>query len=138
MFEARGENEFDYQLHGGSSMRLQHHFGGNTGMAVAIQTWIIPPGGHEGFHAHDQDLPLEEFYQVIEGSAKMRVGDQLHLLNPGDSVLAPSGVPHDLKNIGQGDLRMLVVWGPPASFDLSSFGSHRKDGALRNRPPRAT
>lgn len=125
MFEARDEFSFDYRMHEGSPMRVSHHFGGQTQLPVAIQTWVIPPGGFEGPHRHDGAEPLTEFYQVLEGQARMRVGDMVYELGPGDSVLAPSDVDHDLHNTGEGELRVLTVWGPPGSFDMSNFGSHR-------------
>lgn len=106
-------------------MRVSHHFGGQTQLPVAIQTWVIPPGGFEGYHRHDGEEPLTEFYQVLEGQARMRVGDMVYELGPGDSVLAPSHVPHDLHNTGAAELRVLLVWGPPGSFDMTNFGSHR-------------
>ena len=112
-------------MHEGSDMRVSHHFGGQKGMPVAIQTWVIPPGGFEGYHRHDGQASLHEFYQVISGSARMRVGTEVYEMGSGDSVLALSGVEHDLVNTGSGDLRVLVVWGPPGSFDLDRFGSHR-------------
>ncbi|MCW4465794.1 cupin domain-containing protein [Glutamicibacter sp. MNS18] len=125
MFEARDAHSFGYRLHEGSEMRMNHHFAGATGMPVAIQTWVLPPGGFEGAHRHEGQAPLQEFYQVISGRARMRVGGREHILEPGDSVLAAAGVDHDLHNIGDGELRVLTVWGPPGDFDMSGFGSHR-------------
>lgn len=124
MFEKRDLHSFDYRMHEGSVMRVSHHFGGQTNMPVAIQTWVIPPGGYEGYHRHEGDQALAEFYQVLQGSAQMRVGEDLYQLEPGDSVLAPAGVDHDLRNTGAQELRVLTVWGPPGSFDMSGFGSH--------------
>ncbi|WP_313810436.1 cupin domain-containing protein [Glutamicibacter sp.] len=132
LFEAKGENAFDYRMHEGSAMRVSHHFGGATQLPVAIQTWVIPPGGFEGYHRHDHELPLTEFYQVLEGQARMRIADRKYVLGPGDSALAPAGIDHDLVNTGEGELRVLVVWGPPGEFDMSQFGSHRRSAELRS------
>lgn len=124
MLEPRGENTFEYSLHEGTKTRMQFHFADEMAMPVAIQTWELPPGGHEGMHSHDPaELALEEFYLVLEGTAAMRVGDDEHELVAGDSVLAPVGVPHDLRNTGTGTLRVLVVWGEEGHKDFSSFGS---------------
>lgn len=105
---------------------VAHHFAGATQLPVAIQTWVIPPGGFEGFHSHDEDQPLTEFYQVLAGTARARVGEQVYELGAGDSLLAPAGVGHDLVNTGAGQLRVLVVWGPPGCIDLTGFGTHQK------------
>jgi len=124
-FEARDAYVFDYRMHEGSAMKVSHHFAGHTGMPVAIQTWVIEPGGFEGFHRHEGQAALQEFYQVLEGQATMRVGERQYELGPGDSILADAGVDHDLRNTGTDALRVLVVWGPPGDADFSAFGSHQ-------------
>lgn len=124
-FEARDQFAFDYRMHEGSAMRVSHHFAGHTGMPVAIQTWVIAPGGFEGFHRHDGEGALQEFYQVLEGQARMRLGARTYDLGPGDSVIADAGVDHDLHNTGGTDLRVLTIWGPPGAADFSAFGSHQ-------------
>ena len=124
-FEARDAHAFDYRMHEGSAMKVSHHFAGHTGMPVAIQTWVIEPGGFEGFHRHEGQGALQEFYQVIESRARMRVGERVYELGPGDSVLADAGVDHDLCNPDGTDLRVLTVWGPPGAADFSDFGSHQ-------------
>lgn len=135
-YEARDEFAFDYQMHDGSPLRVSHHFAGQTGMPVAIQTWVIEPGGFEGMHRHEAEGALQEFYQVIEGQARMRVGDHTYDLGPGDSVLADAGVDHDLRNIGDSELRVLTVWGPPGTADFSNFGSHQLAVQIRHEADR--
>ncbi|MGC0269490.1 cupin domain-containing protein [Glutamicibacter soli] len=132
MFEIRDEFSFDYRMHEGSALKVNHHFGGDTKLPVAIQTWVIPPGGFEGFHRHEGLGALTEFYQVLSGSARMRIGKQARELRAGDSALAPAGVDHDLVNSGNEELRVLVVWGPPGRFEMSMFGSHQKAQAARS------
>ncbi|WP_411734553.1 cupin domain-containing protein [Paeniglutamicibacter sp.] len=132
MFEPRGAHTFDYSLHEGTDTRMQFHFVDEMRMPVAIQTWELGPGGHEGMHTHHrQDMDLEEFYLVLEGTASMRVGLEHHELQAGDSVLAPAGVEHDLRNTGDGTLRVLVVWGEEGHKDFSAFGSVAKARATR-------
>jgi mannose-6-phosphate isomerase-like protein (cupin superfamily) len=132
MFEPRGAHTFDYSLHEGTDTRMQFHFVDEMRMPVAIQTWELPPGGHEGKHTHHRhDMALEEFYLVLAGSASMRVGEECHELRAGDSVLAPAGVEHDLRNTGDDILRVLVVWGEEGRKDFSAFGSVAKARAAR-------
>ncbi len=132
-FEARDEYSFNYTMHEGSTLKVSDHFAGQLGMPVAIQTWVIAPGGFEGLHAHHGAEELQEFYHVLEGQAQMRVGEHIYDLSPGDSVLAVAGVEHDLKNTGPTVLRVLTVWGPPGSADFSGFGSHQLAKQIRGR-----
>ena len=57
---------------------------------------------------HDQD----EWFSVQEGRFVFRVGEEEFALGPGDSVLAPRGVPHTWANVGEGSGRMLIVFEP--------------------------
>ena len=132
MLERSGDHDFDYQLHEGSPVRVQWHFYGQSELPVAVQTWELPVGGFEGMHAHtEDDLALEEIYMVLEGSGCMRVDDETFNIATGDSVLARAGTTHDLRNTGEGPLKVLVIWGKPAAADYSSFGSAKLAQAVR-------
>jgi glyoxylate utilization-related uncharacterized protein len=73
---------------------------------------IGPAGDQPPLHIHrDSD---EAFY-VLEGELTLWIGDEVHVLRAGDSVIAPRGVPHTLRN-GDGGARSLVA-STPASFE---------------------
>ncbi|WP_372698400.1 cupin domain-containing protein [Arthrobacter sp. JSM 101049] len=132
MLERAGHATFDYTLHDGAApVRIQHHFVDELGMAVNIQTWELPVGGSEGMHRHDGGQPLQEFYQVISGRALMHLQEQQFRLGPGDSLLAPAGVEHDVVNDGDEPLRLITVWGPPGFMDTTGFGSVDRARAMR-------
>lgn len=125
MLEASGEGAFDYQLSNVSSTRIQWHFFERTHLPVAVQTWELPPDGAEAMHVHPDSEPLEEIYLVIDGQATMRVDGQTYHLRSGDSVLARVSAEHDLRNTGDGPLKVVVVWGEPtagyyAPFDIAA------------------
>lgn len=136
MIERRGESAFAYRLHGSdSATSIQWYFFGRSRLPTAVQTWELPPGGAEGMHAHPDDAPLEELYLVIEGTATMTVDGEVSELGPGDAVLAPVGAEHDVRNTGDSVLRLVVVWGGPASVDWSSYGTARAArDAIGGRP----
>ncbi len=132
MLERSDDHDFSYELHEGSPVRIQWHFYGESELPVAVQTWELPPGGFEGMHAHtENDIPLEEIYIVIEGAGRMRIDDETFDVATGDSVLARVGTSHDLRNTGDGPLKILVVWGKPGTADYSDFGSAKLAQAAR-------
>ena len=51
----------------------------------------------------------EEFFYVLEGLMEFHYGDEIHLLEPGDSAYFDAGVPHSGKSIGPEKVRALVV-----------------------------
>lgn len=49
------------------------------------------PGQSQAVHAHDG---ADKFYLVLQGKARMRVGDEEQEVETGGFVWAPAGVPH--------------------------------------------
>lgn len=132
MLERAGQDRFEHQLHGGHGpVTMQWHFFEQSRLPVAVQTWELPAGGSEGWHAHSGDGELEELYLVLEGAGRMHVGDETYDIAPGDSVLAAAGVEHDLLNTGGAPLRVLMIWGPPGHADFSHFGSAKAARAAK-------
>lgn len=77
------------------------------------------PGGPP-LHMHaDQD----EWFLVTEGTFQVRVGDVVHTLEPGDSILGPRGIPHAFRNSSRTG-RILVLFQPAGTMqDFFQEGS---------------
>lgn len=61
-------------------------------------------------HVHaDQD----KMYLVLEGCGQASVGDETREVAGGDMVFAPAGVVHGMKNTGESNLVVMVVFSPP-------------------------
>ena len=69
---------------------------------------LEPKGGQVPWHNQDQD----EVYFLLEGTAEMCLGDERQTLRGGEAVYIPSGVFHQLTNIGDEPARMLYCYGP--------------------------
>jgi len=69
---------------------------------------LEPNGGQVPWHNQVQ----EEIYFLIEGTAEMCLGEERTVLNSGQAVYIPSGVFHQLTNIGEAPCRMLYCYGP--------------------------
>ena len=74
---------------------------------------LEPEGGQVPWHNQGQ----EEIYFVIEGRGQMCLGEELRELSSGQAVYIPSGVFHQLTNIGDKPLRMLYCYGPAGDVD---------------------
>jgi mannose-6-phosphate isomerase-like protein (cupin superfamily) len=57
----------------------------------------------------------DEWFYVLQGDYVVEVGGNRFDLGPGDSVLAPRGIPHVWAHVGEGIGRMLGMQlvGPP-------------------------
>jgi len=68
------------------------------------------PGQEHAAHVHaDQD----KMYVVIEGRGEASVGGEARAVGAGDLVFAPAGAAHGLRNTGEENLVVLVVFSPP-------------------------
>lgn len=84
---------------------------------IEFEMWTIPVDGHEGLHAHGPDDPdgyagAREVYLIVEGSARITLGDVSHALGPGDAFVADPATPRGIANVGSGPLRLVVLNDP--------------------------
>ena len=73
---------------------------------IALVRGRMAPGAVLPRHAHD----VEEALTVLEGKALSEIGDEKYYLEPGDAVLLPAHVPHQLSSIGEGDLLFVTAF----------------------------
>lgn len=57
----------------------------------------------------------EEWGMVLEGRLKVSLGDEVHFLDPGDSIWFPSTTPHRMENVSDGVTRYIWI-DTPKSF----------------------
>jgi mannose-6-phosphate isomerase-like protein (cupin superfamily) len=80
--------------------------------------WIAP------LHLHRHD---DEAWYVLEGTLRVRVGDDEVEARPGAAVLVPRGKPHTYCNAGPGRLRYLLV------MTTNTYGLIQAIHALREK-----
>ncbi len=78
-----------------------------TAFAMGYVT-LEPRGGQVPWHNQDQ----EEVYFVVEGHGEMCLGDERRELRSGQAVYIPSGIFHQMTNLGDTPLIMLYCYGP--------------------------
>ena len=69
--------------------------------------------GGAGNHVHED---ADHLYYFISGHGESTVGGETLRYGPGDALYIPMGVPHDMKNTGQEDLKMIVTLAPVRQF----------------------
>ncbi len=71
---------------------------------------VVPVGcGSAKDHRHVG----EEFGYILKGKLELKVGDQVRILEPGDSFYFASTLPHSYKNAGDVDVETIWVVSPP-------------------------
>jgi len=83
--------------------------GTDTGGAYCLLEVSLAPGMGVPRHTHTRE---DEMYFVLAGELKVTVGENVFLLGPGDSLLAPRDIPHELRNSGDTTNHYLLVFSP--------------------------
>ena len=69
----------------------------------------VPPLADTPLHVHTNE---DELFYALEGDHLIQVGDEEHLIGPGESAFGPRGVPHAQRRAVPGEGRMLIVITP--------------------------
>lgn len=86
----------------------------------------VAPGATTTGHRH---VRTEEIYYILEGTGRMRIGEDEALVSPGDAIAIPPGSPHQITNVGTTTLRFLCCCAPAYEHDdtiLETDPPHRK------------
>jgi mannose-6-phosphate isomerase-like protein (cupin superfamily) len=85
--------------------RSRKFVGAEHGAAVSYFFVENQPGEGPGLHWH----PYPETWVVLEGTARITIGDESVDAEAGDTATGPAFVPHGFMNIGAGVLRILCI-----------------------------
>ena len=69
----------------------------------ALRVIEVAPGGNTPDHAH----PYEHENFVIEGTGRVRLGEEWREVNPGSVIFVPAGLRHQYVNTGDTHFRFL-------------------------------
>ena len=78
---------------------------------LGARLWRLTPGQASTKHRHEQEA---ELYVVLEGTGRMRIGDDVHTLAPLSTVLVEPDVVRQIFNDTDADALWLVVGAPPS------------------------
>jgi quercetin dioxygenase-like cupin family protein len=86
---------------------------------MSVWETSFPPGVGLPLHSHPH--PVEEFLYVLKGKGLETVGDEKREVGPGSAVFIPSEVEHNVVNIGDEMLILLVVASPPGIIEKNLY-----------------
>ena len=109
--------------------------GEDTDGAYCLLEVGLAPGMGVPRHTHTHE---DESYFVLAGELEVIVGGKTFVLKPGDSLVAPRGIPHQLRNSGDVENHyLLIFW--PAGFEgfLEATAVSAPDNAVAPTEPPA-
>jgi len=74
----------------------------------------LPVRSNTQEHYH---LQAEEIYYITHGTGRIRIGDEVQDVKPGDAIAIPPGQRHKLWNTGDEPLRLLCCCAPAYEHD---------------------
>jgi quercetin dioxygenase-like cupin family protein len=83
--------------------------GADTGGAYCLLEVGLAPGMSVPRHTHTRE---EEAYFVLIGELEVSVGEEVFILRPGDCLMAPRDIPHQLRNPGDVENHYLLLFSP--------------------------
>ena len=82
------------------------------GDGISVLESLAPHGDSPPLHVHHDE---DEVFHILEGELRFRVGDDELRAGPGETLLAPKGVPHTYR-VESDEAHWLVIT-TPAGFD---------------------
>jgi len=89
--------------------------GPDTGGAYCLLEVSLAPGIGVPRHTHTRE---DESYYLTAGELEVIVGDKVFVLKPGDSLMAPRNIPHELRNSGSTANHYLLIFSPSGFEDF--------------------
>jgi len=81
----------------------------DTGGAYCLLEVSLAPGMAVPRHTHTRE---DEVYFVLAGELEVTLAEKTFVLRPGDTLLAPRDIPHELRNSGNMTNHYLLVFSP--------------------------
>lgn len=109
--------------------------GEDTGGAYCLLEVSLAPGMGVPRHTHTRE---DESYFVLAGELEVIVGGKTFALKPGDSLVAPRDIPHQLRNSGDVENHSLLIF-RPSGFEgfLNATAVPAPENAVASTEPTA-
>lgn len=98
---------------------------------LAARLWLLCPGQASTRHRH---VSQAELYVLLEGTGRMRIGEEVHTLEPRSSVLVEPDAVRQLFNDTPDDALWLVVGAPPELANTLEMSREQLEFAYPDGP----
>lgn len=85
-----------------------------TGNNLQLVLMTLPPGCDIGSEVHED---RDQFFRFEEGKGEVSVDDNVYQVEDGSGVIVPAGARHNVRNTGDGPLKLYSIYGPPEHQD---------------------
>lgn len=111
--------------------------GKDTGGAYCLLEVSLAPGMGVPRHVHTRE---DEVYFILAGELEVTVGEKTLVLRPGDTLLAPRDIPHELRNSGNNTNHYLLVFSPSGfeEFMMATAVPAPDNAVAPTQPPAVT
>jgi mannose-6-phosphate isomerase-like protein (cupin superfamily) len=86
----------------------------STGPHAQLVVMSIPAGEEIGEEVHDD---VDQVLSIVDGHGEAVLDDVPRRIGDGDLVLVSAGTKHNVRNVGNGDLKLYTVYAPPEHPD---------------------
>lgn len=85
-----------------------------TGKNLQLVLMSIPPAGEIGEEVHETH---DQFFRVDAGQGEVTIDGVATPIADGWSVIVPAGARHNVRNMGDADLKLYTLYAPPEHAD---------------------
>src|SRR5688572_4209926 len=85
-----------------------------TGHHLQLVLMSLPPGCDIGAEVHED---RDQFFRFEEGRGQVDIDDSTYEVEDGSGIIVPAGARHNVRNTGNGPLKLYTLYGPPEHKD---------------------
>ena len=85
-----------------------------TGHHLQLVLMSLPPGCDIGSEIHED---RDQFFRFEEGRGQVDIDDHSYDVADGSGIIVPAGARHNVRNTGDGPLKLYTLYGPPEHKD---------------------
>ncbi len=85
-----------------------------TGGHIQLVLMSLPAGCDIGSEVHED---RDQFFRFEEGEGEVDIDDNTYRVSDGSGIVVPAGARHNVRNTGDGPLKLYTLYGPPEHKD---------------------